>query len=69
MEFIFSEMRMNRNSLEIALRDKGISISKPNEIIDECIQFLSEFPDGDFRINNKKITSIQENKRKRDKNE
>lgn len=64
MEFIFSEMRMNRNSLEIALRDKGIS--KPNEIIGECIQFLSEFPDGDFRINNKKITLIQENKRKKE---
>lgn len=64
MEFIYAGMPMNRNSFEIVLKDKGIS--KPNEIIDECIQFLSEFPDGDFKINNKKITLIQENKRRKE---
>lgn len=50
---------MNRKSLEEVLLTQ---VKQPKEIIEECIQFLTKYHDGDFRVNNKKITLLQENK-------
>ncbi len=59
MNFVYAGVTMNRKSLEEVLLTQ---VKQPKEIIEECIQFLTKYPDGDFRVNNKKITLLQENK-------
>lgn len=59
MNFVYAGVTMNRKSLEEVLLTQ---VKQQKEIIEECIQFLTKYPDGDFRVNNKKITLLQENK-------
>lgn len=62
MEFVYAGMTMNRKSLEEALEKQ---VREPKDVINNCIQFLTKYPDGDFRINNKKLALSPEDKGRR----
>lgn len=62
MEFVYAGMTMNRKSLEEALEKQ---VREPKDVINDCIQFLTKYPDGDFRINNKKLALSPEDKGRR----
>lgn len=62
MEFVYAGMTMNRKSLEEALEKQ---VREPKDVINDCIQFLTKYPEGDFRINNKKLALSPEDKGRR----